>query len=197
MRIEQYNTQTQSRIFSGTGKIGNVSLPDYTDFHFCTKTVPKMSDSEYKSAIEKQAKKDQATGKFQSDSPNFRNLMKSYVSVESPDRKNIISEGLTVIYKNNKHMSKTLNLIDYLFGSVKYEKQANNNLNYAEFYDKSGNMVASFSNGGGTFYGTKAENSREIEACMIYNAAWNNAAKSINGNAIIMEMNQGTFDVSV
>ena len=148
-----------------------------------------MSDNEYKSAIKEQAKKDQAIGKFQSDSPNFRNLMKNYVSVASPDRKNIISEGLKVIYKNNKPTPKTLNLIDYLLGSVKYEKQANNNLNYAEFYDKNGEMVASFSNGGWTLYGTMAENSRETEVCMIYNAAWSEAAKTSGETANTVSVN--------
>ncbi len=80
-------------------KRGSVPSPDYTDFHFNTKTAPAMSDEKYKTAIIEQAKKDQAAGKFQSDSAGFRNLVKSYVSAVSPDRKSIISQGLRAIYK--------------------------------------------------------------------------------------------------
>ena len=77
MRIENYNTFAQSRLFSGTGKIGNVQLPDLNDFHFNTKQSPAMSEDKYEEAIIEQAKKDQSEGKFQSDSAGFRNLVKS------------------------------------------------------------------------------------------------------------------------
>ncbi|MDR2022489.1 MAG: hypothetical protein LBQ71_04415 [Hungatella sp.] len=99
MRIGNFNTFAQSCLFSGTGKIGNVQLPDYTDFHFNTQKSPAMNDDKYKEAIVEQAKKDQAAGKFQSESSGFRNLVKSYVSVSSPDRKGIITESLTAVFK--------------------------------------------------------------------------------------------------
>lgn len=111
MRIENYNTFAQSRLFSGTGKIGNVQLPDYNDFHFNTKQSPAMSEDKYEEAIIEQAKKDQSEGKFQSDSAGFRNLVKSYVSVASPNRKGIITDGLTAIFKNNIPRPKTLDII--------------------------------------------------------------------------------------
>lgn len=154
MRIENYNTFAQSRLFSGTGKIGNVQLPDYNDFHFNTKQSPAMSEDKYEEAIIEQAKKDQSEGKFQSDSAGFRNLVKSYVSVASPNRKGIITDGLTAIFKNNIPRPKTLDIISLMFGEVKYQKETKN-LSYAEFYDGNGEMVASYSNGGWTFYGTK------------------------------------------
>ena len=177
MRIENYNTYSQSRQLSSSGKNGNVPLPDYSNFHFNTKKAPAMSDEKYKEAIIEQAKKDQSAGKFQSDSTGFRSLEKSYVSAVSPDRKNIIKEGLTAIFKNNKPQPKTLNLLDYLFGNVKYSKEATD-VSYAEFYDSNGEMVASYSNGRWISYGTKAENARESELWGIYNEAWNSAAKT-------------------
>ncbi len=177
MRIENYYTFSQSRSLSGAEKIGSVPSPDYTDFNFNTKKTPAMSDKKYREAIIEQAKKDQSAGKFQSESAGFRNLVKSYVSTVSPDRKNIIAEGLTAIFKNKNLQPKTLNLIDYLLGNVKYCKEATD-VSYAEFYDSNGEMVASYSNGRWISYGTKAENARESELWGIYNEAWNNAART-------------------
>ena len=177
MQIGKFNHVTQNRFFSGTEKKGNIALPTYTGFHFNTKTAPTMSDDKYKAAIIEQAKKDQAAGKFQTDSIGYKSLVKSYVSSVSPDRKNIIAKGLTAVFETNKPEPKTLTLLDYLFGSVKYTKEANN-VSYAEFYDSNGEMVATYSNTGWTFYGTKAENARESELRGIYNQAWNSAAKA-------------------
>jgi hypothetical protein len=181
MRIGNDKPFAQSHLLSGTEKQGNVQLPDYTDFHLNTKTAPAMSDDKYRSAIIEQAKKDQAAGKFQSESAGFKSLVKSYVSAVSPDRKNMISEGLRAIYKNNNPESKTFNLLDYLLGTVKYSKEGND-LSYAEFYDSNGEMVATYSNSGWTSFGTKEENARESELWGIYNNAWNSAARESRGN---------------
>ena len=81
-----------------------------------------MSEDKYEEAIIEQAKKDQSEGKFQSDSAGFRNLVKSYVSVASPNRKGIITDGLTAIFKNNIPRPKTLDIISLMFGEVKYQK---------------------------------------------------------------------------
>ena len=194
MRIENYNTFSQSCQLSSSGKIGNVPLPDYSDFYFNTKKAPAMSDEKYREAIIEQAKKDQSAGKFQSESTGFRSLVKSYVSAVSPDRKNIIKEGLTAIFKNNKPQPKTLNLLDYLFGNVKYSKEAKD-VSYAEFYDSDGEMVASYSNGRWISYGTKAENARESELWGIYNEAWNNAAKTSQG--VSTDAIPSSVDISV
>lgn len=182
MRIDNYDTFSQSRPLSGTRKNVNVPLPDYTDFNFNTRKAPAMSDEKYRETIIEQAKKDQSAGKFQSESAGFRSLVKSYVSTVSPDRKNIITKGLTAIFKNKNPQPKTLNLIDYLFGKVKYCKEATD-VSYAEFYDSNGEMVASYSNGRWISYGTKAENARESELWGIYNEAWNNAARTSQRNS--------------
>lgn len=180
MRIENSNTFSQSRQLSSSRKIGNVPLLDYSDFHFNSKKSPAMSDEKYREAIIEQAKKDQSARKFQSESAGFRSLVKSYVSSVSPDRKNIITQGLKAIFKNKNPQPKTLNLIDYLLGSVKYCKESTD-VSYAEFYDSNGEMVASYSNGRWISYGTKEENTRESELWGIYNDAWNNAAKASQG----------------
>ncbi|WP_085833992.1 hypothetical protein [Clostridium merdae] len=181
MRVENYSTFAKNSLLSGVEKSGSIPSPNYSNFNFNTKKAPAMSDGEYKEAIIEQAKKDQSDGKFQSDSAGFRSLVKSYVSTVSPDRKNIISSGLKAILKNNNPQPKTLNLIDYLLGSVKYCKEATD-VSYAEFYDSNGEMVASYSNGRWISYGTKAENARESELLGIYNEAWNNAASASQNN---------------
>lgn len=181
MRIGNEKSIAQFHPLTKSGSRENVISPDYTDFHFNTNTAPAMSDDKYKTAIIEQAKKDQAAGKFQSDSAGFRNLVKSYVSAVSPDRKSIISQGLRAIYKNTRQEPKTFNLLDYLFGSVKYSKEADD-VSYAEFYDSNGEMVASYSNGRWISYGTKAEDARESELWGIYNQAWSQAAKASKGN---------------
>lgn len=182
MRIENYNSFSQTRFSSDTAKRKKVQLPDYTDWHYNTQTAPSMSNKQYTNAIIEQAKKDQAAGKFQSDSAGFRSLAKSYISTASPDRKNIITAGLTAIYKNNKLPSKTYTLLDYLYGTTKYKEQETD-LSYAEFSDSNGEMVATYSNNGWTFFGTKAENARESELWNTYNKAWNTAAKASQGQS--------------
>jgi hypothetical protein len=195
MRINGFS---ENGILSGTVKAGNVPSPNYNDGNFNTKKAPAMSDEKYRGAIIEQAKKDQSAGKFQSESVGFQNLVKSYVSAVSPDRKNIITEGLTAILKNRNPQPKSLNLADYLFGSVKYSKEATD-VSYAEFYDSNGEMVASYSNGKWISYGTKAENARESELWGIYNEAWNNAARAsqTNSHTASTETNVSLMDQSV
>ena len=195
MRIENYNHIRQNRHSIGNGKIGNVPLPNYNDYNFNTKKAPDMSDEKYREVIIQQAKKDQSAGKFQSDSAGFRSLVKSYVSVASPDRKSIIAEGLTAILKNNKPEPEAYTLLDYLLGNVKYCKEEAG-VSYAEFYDSNGEMVATYSNGRWISYGTKAENSRESELWGIYNEAWNNAARASRGNqhAVNSDNVRGSID---
>ncbi|OCN00530.1 hypothetical protein A7X67_16945 [Clostridium sp. W14A] len=196
MRVENYDAFAKGSLLSGSRKTGNVPSPNYNDFDFNTKKPLAMSDEKYREAIIEQAKKDQSAGKFQSDSAGFRSLVKSYVSAVSPDRKNIISRGFKAIFKNSNPQPKTLNLIDYLLGSVKYCKEAAD-VSYAEFYDSTGEMVASYSNGRWISYGTTAENARESELLGIYNEAWNNAAKSNQKNSFVADTHIGLIDQSV
>lgn len=196
MRVENCDTFAQNSLLSDTKKIGNIPSPNYNDFNFNTKKAPAMSDEKYREAIIEQAKKDQVAGKFQSDSAGFRNLVKSYVSTVSPDRKNIITQGLTAVFKNKYPQPKTLNLVDYLFGNVKYSKEtAATDVSYAEFYDSNGEMVASYSNGKWISYGTKAENARESELWGIYNQAWNTAARASQGNSCAASTNTNMVSI--
>ena len=66
-------------------KMCGVFLPNFNSIYYLTKSVPAMSDDEFKEAIIEQAKKDQAAGKCQESQEYFR-LMKNYTSVVSPDR---------------------------------------------------------------------------------------------------------------
>jgi hypothetical protein len=167
-------------------KIGNVTLPDFNNFHFNTKTAPAMSDEKYKEAIIEQAKKDAANGIFQTESQEYKKLMKSYVSVVSPDKKAIITNGLKQLFGNNTSAEKStsdLDLMDILFGKVVFtnEKQ----LKYAEFKDADGNIIATYSNGGWTTYPTDAEKARSAEFLQIYNDAWS----ACHNKANTVEMN--------
>ena len=177
MQVVPYSEITQQVSFSGTKRIGGISLPSYSGFHFATKTPPAMSDEAYKEAIVEQAKKDQAEGVLGAHSAGYRTLCKSYISCVSPDRQKIISEGLQTIVKDNKPHRKPMNLIDYLFGKIEYYKDRGEVLS-ANFHDKNGEEVARYSNGGWTFSTTKAEVARENEFIAIYNAAWSEAAKA-------------------
>ncbi len=168
------------RAFStGTGRIGGVSIPDFNGIGHYTKSPRKMSEEKYREAIVEQAKKDHAVGKFQNDSDGFNKLIKSYVSVASPDRKGILSEGITAIFKNKSSIPKPLNLLEVLLknGSAKYQKE-DNELTFAEFYDSEGNMIASYSNGKWTELRTPDETARQIEFCSIYNQAWGDAKRT-------------------
>ena len=193
---------TQSRVFSGTGSIAGVRLPDFNDVHVFTQRKIGTSDSTYKERIVEQAKKDQAEGKFQNESNGFNILAKCYVSEISPDRKGIITEGLRKIEKNQIPINKPLDLVELLLnGKVKYQKDSKT-VKYAEFYDSNGEKVAKYSNNGWTFLNTKEETKSQIEMCEIYNAAWNVAAKESKeniGNSMSLSVgsSENTFDMSV
>ncbi|MDD3306429.1 MAG: hypothetical protein PHO29_04935 [Acetobacterium sp.] len=178
MYVTNNTYATQNRVFSGTGKIAGVRLPDFTDVHVNTKKKSGISDSEYEQAIIAQAIKDQKAGKFQNESAGFNKLAKSYVSEVSPDRNRIITEGLQKVLKSDLDILKPIDWVALIFeGKVKYQKESDL-VEYAEFYDGNGEMVAKYSNGGWTMFGTKAETGRQMEMCSIYNAAWGAAAKA-------------------
>ena len=124
--------------------------------------------------------------------------MKSYTSEVSPDRKGIITSGLKAVSKNRKNVPKPIDFVATLLeGKVKYQKLPWGNSDYIEFYDKSGEMVATYSNNGWTMYTTNAEASRQTEMCMIYNEAWGNAKRGIplaGGEAVNVEKPQYSFD---
>ncbi|WP_283607318.1 hypothetical protein [Faecalispora anaeroviscerum] len=195
MRIQSYHPYASGNI-SGTKSIGGISLPDFNDPLFPTKATASIDEDKIKEAVMKQAQEDQAAGTFQT-STGFKSLKTSYLSIVSPDRKGIITEGLKMITKKVPTV-ESLNLIDILFGKVSYKSESKS-ISYAEFYDSNGELVATYSNTGWNCYQTKAEAAQETEICMIYNEAWNNAAKAnLNtGNTMQGNISNGSFNISV
>ena len=198
MQVNCFNGSLQNRRFSGTGSIGGIHLPDFNDKYVFSKKKSGISEEEYRKRIREQAYEDFEKGQFQNKSEGFNRLMKSYTSEVSPDRKGIITSGLKAVSKNRQNVLKPIDLVATLLeGKVKYQKLPSGDSEYIEFYDKNGEMVATYSNNGWTMYTTNAEASRQTEMCMIYNEAWGNAKRGIpllSEEAVNMENPQNGFD---
>ena len=198
MQVNCFNGSLQNRRFSGTGSIGGIHLPDFNDKYVFSKKKSGISEEEYRKRIREQAYEDFEKGQFQNKSEGFNRLMKSYTSEVSPDRKGIITSGLKAVSKNRQNVLKPIDLVATLLeGKVKYQKLPSGDSEYIEFYDKNGEMVATYSNNGWTMYTTNAEASRQTEMCMIYNEAWGNAKRGIpllSEEAVNMENPQNSFD---
>jgi hypothetical protein len=180
MQLNSTIGSLQQRRFSGAGNIGGIHLPDFNDKYVFSQKKSGISDKEYRKRIREQAYKDFAKGQFQNKSEEFNRLMKSYTSEVAPDRKGIITSGLKTVSRNCKKVQKPIDLVATLLeGKVKYQKLPSGNSEYIEFYDKNGEMVATYSNNGWTMYTTNAEAARQTEMCMIYNEAWGNAKRGI------------------
>ena len=192
------STNLQQRYFSETGSIGEIHLPDFNDKYVYTKKKSGTSDLEYRRQIMEQAYKDYEKGQFQNKSEDFNRLMKQYVSEISPDRKGIITSGLNAISRNRQDVLKPIDFIATLLeGEVKYQKLPSGKSEYIEFYDKNGEMVATYSNNGWTMYPTKAEAARQTGMCMIYNEAWGNAKRGVPlacGEVIDADCMQSSFE---
>ena len=198
MQVNCFNGSLQNRRFSGTGSIGGIHLPDFNDKYVFSKKKSGISEEEYRKRIREQAYEDFEKGQFQNKSEGFNRLMKSYTSEVSPDRKGIITSGLKAVSKNRQNVLKPIDLVATLLeGKVKYQKLPSGDCEYIEFYDKNGEMVATYSNNGWTMYTTNAEASRQTEMCMIYNEAWGNAKRGIplaGEEAVNVENPQNSFD---
>lgn len=180
MQLNSTIGSLQQRRFSGAGNIGGIHLPDFNNKYVFSQKKSGISDREYRKRIREQAYKDFAKGQFQNKSEEFNRLMKSYTSEVAPDRKGIITSGLKAVSRNRKNVQKPIDLVATLLeGKVKYQKLPSGNSEYIEFYDKNGEMVATYSNNGWTMYTTNAEAARQTEMCMIYNEAWGNAKRGI------------------
>ena len=55
MQVNSSNGSLQQRIFSGTGSIGGVHLPDFNDKYVFSKKKSGISDEEYRKQIVAQA----------------------------------------------------------------------------------------------------------------------------------------------
>lgn len=193
------NPVTQKSAFSKTSKIGGIPLPNFNGDYVFSREKSKTGGAEYKKKIVEQAYEDYAKGKFQNQSDGFNKLMKQYTQEVSPNRKGIITSGLKAVSRNRETVLEPLDVVATLLeGEVRYQKLPSGNSEYIEFYDKNGEMVATYSNNGWTMYTTKAEAARQTEMCLIYSAAWGDAKKGISrGGSIVIPTGdeQTSFDV--
>lgn len=180
MRVNSTSGSLQQRIFLGTGSIGGIHLPDFNDDYVYSKHKSGISDAEYKKQIIEQAYADCANNKFQNKSKDFVKLMKRYTSEVSQDRKSIITSGLKAVSRDSQDKLKPIDMVaTILEGKVKYQKQPSGDTDFIEFYDDNGEMVALYANNGWTMITTDAEAARQINMCMIYNAAWRDAENGV------------------
>ena len=199
MNVNLNSISLQQRKFSGTNSIGGIHLPDFNDKYVFSKKRSNTSNAEYKKQIAEQAYEDFKNGQFQNKSEGFNKLMKKYTSEVSPDRKGIITSGLKAVSRNKQSGLKPIDLLaTILEGKVKYQRMPSGQTDYIEFYDKNGEMVATYSNNGWTMYTTNAEAARQTEMCMIYNEAWGNAKRGIpltDSGSVNSDSLQNVFDV--
>ncbi len=199
MNVNLNSISLQQRKFSGTNSIGGIHLPDFNDKYVFSKKKSNTSNAEYKKQIAEQAYEDFKNGQFQNKSEGFNKLMKKYTSEVSPDRKGIITSGLKAVSRNKQSGLKPIDLLaTILEGKVKYQRMPSGQTDYIEFYDKNGEMVATYSNNGWTMYTTNAEAARQTEMCMIYNEAWGNAKRGIpltDSGSVNSDSLQNVFDV--
>ncbi len=199
MNVNLTSITLQQRKFSGTNSIGGIYLPDFNDKYVYSKKKSNVNNAEYKKQIAEQAYEDFKNGQFQNKSEGFNKLMKKYTSEVSPDRKGIITSGLKAVSRNKQRGLKPIDLFaTILEGKVKYQRLPSGQTDYIEFYDKNGEMVATYSNNGWTMYTTNAEAARQTEMCMIYNEAWGNAKRGIpltDSGSVNSDSLQSAFDV--
>ena len=199
MNVNLNSISLQQRKFSGTNSIGGIHLPDFNDKYVFSKKKSNTSNAEYKKQIAEQAYEDFKNGQFQNKSEGFNKLMKKYTSEVSPDRKGIITSGLKAVSRNKQSGLKPIDLLaTILEGKVKYQRMPSGQTDYIEFYEKNGEMVATYSNNGWTMYTTNAEAARQTEMCMIYNEAWGNAKRGIpltDSGSVNSDSLQNVFDV--
>ena len=199
MNVNLNSISLQQRKFSGTNSIGGIHLPDFNDKYVFSKKKSNTSNVEYKKQIAEQAYEDFKNGQFQNKSEGFKKLMKKYTSEVSPVRKGNITSGLKAVSRNKQRGLKPMDLLaTILEGKVKYQRMPSGQTDYIEFYDKNGEMVATYSNNGWTMYTTNAEAARQTEMCMIYNEAWGNAKRGIpltDSGSVNSDSLQNAFDV--
>jgi len=188
----------------GTGaKVGNIKLPDYKN-SLCmyTKTEPTKSDAEIKEELARIAKEDQKKGHFHSETKEYLELRKEYVSSVSPDRESIVANSTKEIFANANAIKQKVkeppkNLLEVL---IEMEKKGDkvvainmncpaytacfegDKLNYARFQDSNGEIVATYDpNSGWSCIGTKEEGVRLREFAKTYNEAWKSAEAEMKG----------------
>lgn len=128
MQVNSSKGSLQQRVFSGTGSIGGINVPDFNDKYVFSKKKSGISDEEYRKQIVEQAYKDFEKGTFQNKSEGFNRLMKNYTSEISPDRKGIITSGLKAVSRNRQNVLKPIDFVATLLeGKVKFQKLPSDN----------------------------------------------------------------------
>ena len=128
MQVNSSKGSLQQRVFSGTGSIGGINVPDFNDKYVFSKKKSGISDEEYRKQIVEQAYKDFEKGTFQNKSEGFNRLMKNYTSEVSPDRKGIITSGLKAVSRNRQNVLKPIDFVATLLeGKVKFQKLPSDN----------------------------------------------------------------------
>ena len=155
--------------------------PNYGSGGMPTKSAPIMSDVEFKAKIEEMARKDAFAGKeieARNSSAEYHDLLRNYISVDSPDRKGIVDNTLSNLAGKLRVMAPRLNftydLMSLLMGHSVMFNSRDIGTNFINFRDANGNITAMYSErpfGGGmgwTHCPTDAENAREREFANIY-----------------------------
>lgn len=184
--------------------IAGVRLPDFNNIYICNQNKTGTSDEAYKKMFAEQAKRDYANGKFQTESQEFAQLIKRYISEISPNRKAIITEGLQKIAKGgmggaeNNADAKHINILTLLLeGRLEYRNSNNVTVTYAEFFDKNGEMVGKFSNGKWLMYATKAETKRRTEISLFYTKVWRDAKSAAEAEKVPKEAGNDLENISI
>jgi hypothetical protein len=194
----------------GTGvKVGNIRLPNFNKMN--TKTESSRSDEELKEAIAKIAREDAEKGQLQSQTKEFLDLKKEYVSSVSPDRESIITNSTKQIFANadsikSKTKEHATTLLELLINKDKDNKVIAINmncsdykacfegdkLNFAEFRSNDGEIIANYDpKNGWSDILTKAEAERLREFAATYNEAWN-SANAQNNKSVPKHLEGGT-----
>ena len=183
MLVNRFSSVGYSQSVSKTTQ-SRVNLPP----NILSKTSPKMSDEEFESKIWQMAKYDYYAGRFQSNDANsdFFALERSYISVVSPNREEMINNALPSILNKirdymNTSTTKEFNSYEEMIMALLFgiEPMSSTTLNLGQggkpLYDvKDGNnnTVATLTTRGWEVSYTPAESARSKEFLEIYNKAW-------------------------
>jgi hypothetical protein len=158
--------------------------------------MSSTSDDDYRTAIENMAKRHFAAGYNLSQayhSSELQNLMNSYSSVSSPDRRGIINNTLSGLSGKLQSMMPRFSMNRFCILDMLMQKSNlfpnNRNMgnNFINFTDSAGNIIAMYSqlpNGGmgWSHVPTKGEIARGNEFARLYNEAFQNAQGELSAN---------------
>lgn len=170
--------------------------PNYGTDGIRTQGTSNKSDAEIRATVEEMAKKHFSTGKNISQgvhSSEYQNLMNTYTSVASPNRRGAINNTLSSLTAKLSTMMPTFNMnrTGVLQALMQRSNLFPNNRdignNFINFRGSNGQLVAMYSElptGGMGWLNvpTDAENSRASEFAGLYNEAWYDAQRELSTN---------------